>query len=297
MQGATRAARLGAAGDAGCATGWATAASRSICCQLLLLGDPWPWREQTPEHGLTGGEVREWVVAWPLGGGCRTMVPCALRLKGLAEAGATVAAIAAASTAIAVSMGLVALNIIRSSWLLVLLVVAGVARPHSVDLVDGHRVAVGVVADRRGPWRVLAPEPGPHAVQGCAELRDVDVWVVERAVAAVGEQFAQRCDRCRGRVRGAFERSGDLEQVAAYRGCAVMQQRLAAAGDRIPLPSLVSGPAQPLHDHAAAVLGATLAPSLADAEAVPGCRAGRGRGGLGRTTRVCMLSRHRALLC
>jgi hypothetical protein len=70
----------------------------------------------------------------------------------------------------------------------------------------------------------------------------VDVWVVERAVTAIREQFAQRLDRFGVGVLCAFERSGGLEQLGPYRGCAVVQQRSAAAGDWLRPLGPVSGP-------------------------------------------------------
>ena len=90
----------------------------------------------------------------------------------------------------------------------------------------------------------------------------------------------------------ALERGGDLEQFGAHGGGAVVQQRLAAAGDRVGLVGAVGGASQPLHDHAALAFGAVLAPALEDAYPLS---MGVSAGSQVRVLGVCVLGRHLAL--
>lgn len=92
----------------------------------------------------------------------------------------------------------------------------------------------------------------------------MDLRVVERAVAAAGQEPVQVRDPGGVGVLGTLERSGDLEQFIAYRGGAIVQQRVASRR-ALGLPGAVGGPSQPAHQHAALACRGPNAPALQDA--------------------------------
>jgi hypothetical protein len=89
----------------------------------------------------------------------------------------------------------------------------------------GRRLALRVWC----PHWVEASDAGAHIVEGCVELGHVDVGVVQGAVAAVGEQVAQRGDARRVWLVRVLNQRGDLEQFGARRGCPARRESSRAA--------------------------------------------------------------------
>src|SRR4051794_21171951 len=81
----------------------------------------------------------------------------------------------------------------------------------------GMQGVVGGEATRRGGWAANG-QSGADAVQGRVKFRDVNVSVVQRAVAAVGEQLVQLGHARWVAVGGAFDDRGDLEQLGPNGG-------------------------------------------------------------------------------
>jgi hypothetical protein len=126
-------------------------------------------------------------------------------------------------------------------------------------------------------------------VEGGEEFGGVDVGVVEGAVAAVGEQVPQRCDPGGVWVVGVFEDRGDLQQLGAYCGDAIVQYGCAVADERVGCVGVAGGAPQPFGEVAAVAFSYE---SCLFAPQVAGSPARRDAGGLfagggGRSLRLC----------
>jgi hypothetical protein len=130
---------------------------------------------------------------------------------------------------------------------------AGAVR--SSPVTRGAWWAAGRLGRRRVAWLLCAQsprrEPGPDVIQRCPKLGDVDVRVIQRALATIAQQPVKLGNRPGVWVNRVLEQARDLQQLAPHRRNPVAQQQLAPAANWEWVDRAIRSPAHPPGEHPA----------------------------------------------